>query len=301
MASAIVATAFGGPEVLSLIDVDVSDPGIGEVSIRVRAAGVNPSDGKIAAGMFGSDPTRLPLRMGAEVAGVVSAIGDDSVFEVGDEVVAFRVKGGWAEEITVPAADVFAKPTSLGWDEAAGLLLVGTTAWHLVDAMSVDEGSTVLVHGASGSVGILAGQLARLRGARVIGTASEANADLLREHGIEPVAYGPGLLDRVRALSSSVDIALDAVGTDEAVDVSLALTSPERIASVAAFHREADGIQLLQGGGDVRRAARPQLLELAGEGGIRLPLGESFRLRDAADAVRLLAEGHPGGKVVLHP
>ncbi|MET0589888.1 MAG: NADP-dependent oxidoreductase [Naasia sp.] len=301
MAAAIPATAFGGPEVLSLTEVEVPTPGIGEVSIRVRAAGVNPSDGKMAAGMFGADPARLPLRLGSEVSGTISAVGDGSVFEVGEDVIAYRAPGGWAEEITVAAADVFAKPEELGWDEAAGLLLAGTTAWDLVESTGVGEGATVLVHGASGSVGIIAGQLARLRGATVLGTASEANARVLEDHGIEPVLYGEGLLDRVRGLGRSVDIALDAVGTDEAIDVSLALTVPGRVASVAAFHRAGDGILLLRGGGDVRRAARPQLIELAERGAISLPMGRTFRLRDAAAAVELVASGHSGGKIVLRP
>ncbi len=305
MTAAIVATAFGGPEVLAPTEVEVAGPGIGEVTIEVRAAGVNPSDGKRVAGMFGTDPSKLPLRLGSEVAGVVTAVGPDAVFELGDEVVAYTVAGGWAGAVTARGANVFAKPVGLGWDEAAGLLLVGTTAAHLLEATGVGEGDTVLVHGASGGVGVIAAQLARLRGTRVIGTASARGAKVLDALGIEAVRYGDGLLERVRATGSRIDAALDTVGTDEAVDVSLAVADVDRIATIAAFHRESDGIKVLGSGAnrgtDVRNAARPQLLELAGRGDLVLPMGPSFPLADAADALRLVMTGHPGGKVVLHP
>lgn len=305
MTSAIVATAFGGPEVLAPIEVEVADPGIGEVTIEVRAAGVNPSDGKRAAGAFGADPSKLPLRLGSEVSGVVTAVGLESVFAVGDEVVAYPVTGGWAGSVTVRAANVFAKPEGLGWDAAAGLLLVGATAVHLLESTGVGEGDTVLIHGASGSVGVIAAQLARLRGARVLGTASERGARALAPLGIETVRYGDGLLERVRATGLAIDVALDTVGTDEAVDVSLAVAEAGRIATIAAFHRERDGVEALGSGAnrgtDVRNAARPRLLELAGAGELVLPMGPSFALADAADALRLVMSGHPGGKVVLHP
>lgn len=309
MAKAVVATAFGGPEVLTLTDVDVAEPRMGEVSIAVKAAGVNPSDYKTIAGMFGRNEARLPLRVGNEVSGIITAVGEDAgPFAIGDEVVAYRVAGGWSEEITVAASNVFAKPASLSWDAAAGLLLVGATAAHMLEAAAVAAGDTVLVHGASGSVGLIVSQLATSRGARVIGTASSRNFDLLRRFGIEPVEYGDGLVERVRELSPTVDAVLDTVGTDEAIDASLELVADRaRIVSINAFHRADDGIVLLGGGPgadpgtDIRNASRPLLLDLAARGGLEVVMGPSFDLADAQEALTLVQAGHPGGKVVLHP
>lgn len=315
MAKAIVATAFGGPEVLELVDVDVQAPGAGEVTIAVKAAGVNPTDYKGYSGRMGADPSKLPMRLGYEVSGVVTAVGEDSVgpggaIGVGDEVVAHRVSGGYASAITVPSRTVLQKPANVSWEQAAGLLLVGTTAWHLLEATSVAEGDTVLIHGASGSAGLTAGRLALLRGATVIGTASEANFDLLRSYGIQPVAYGSGLIDRVReAAPNGVDVALDAVGTDEALEVSLELvTDRARVATIANFARGAEeGIKVLGGGPGadpgtaLRAASRLPLVELAAERKLDVIIAKTFPLAEAAAAHELVRSGHPGGKVILIP
>src|SRR5262249_22193638 len=155
------------------------------------------------------DPSRLPLRLGYEAAGVVSAVGPDTRVAVGDEVIVFRTSGAYATDLVVPESAVTPKPPSLGWAEAGGLMLTRATATHTLVATKVADGDTVLVHGASGGVGLMAVQLARLRGARVLGTANARNDDLLRELGAEPVAYGDGLLERVRALApEGVDVAI---------------------------------------------------------------------------------------------
>ena len=165
----------------------------------------------------------------------------------------------------------------------------------------------MLVHGASGGVGLYAVQLARLRGARVIATAGERNHDLLRELGAEPVAYGDGLLDRVRALApEGVDAALDLVGSDEAHGrLAGAVVDRDRIASIANFARgPQEGIRLLGGGpgadaGDeLRAAARPELARLAGEGRLRVLVAATYPLDDAAAAHRQIATGHTTGKIV---
>lgn len=244
---AVVAAAYGGPEVLSVIDVPTPEPGPGEVRIQVRAAGVNPIDIKLYGGAMGHDPAALPKRLGFEVAGVVTAVGPDvASLQLGDEVIAWRVDGGYASDIIAPADVVVAKPANLGWPEAAGLLLTGSTAEHTLVAAGVGVGDTVLVHGAAGGVGQLIVQLAVGRGAKVIGTASPGSHELLRALGATPVAYGDGLAERVRELGS-VDAAIDTVGTDEAVDVSLELVADRgRIVTIAAFGRAHDvGIKLL--------------------------------------------------------
>jgi NADPH:quinone reductase len=313
MASVVIATAFGGPEVLSVVQQPTPDPGPGEARVEVRAAGVNPSDFKTYSGAFGIDQDRLPLRLGSEAAGVVTAAAADAVgpegpVRAGDEVIAYRVTGGYATEIVVPASALVPKPATLDWAQAAGLMLTGATAWHCLVVAGVTAGDTVLIHGGAGGVGLMAVQLAALRGATVVATASPARHDLLRELGVIPVAYGPGLADRVRhAAPAGIDAALDLVGTDEAVDVSLELVpDPARIVTIAAFGRAGKaGIRLVGGGPgadpgtEIRSAARTELARLAGEGKLRVIVGKTFPLNEAADAHRSIMAGHTVGKIAL--
>ncbi len=315
MADVVVAREYGGPEALAVVQEPVGEPGPGQARVRVRAVGVNPIDYKLYSGSFGADPDKLPMRLGFELAGVVVEIGPDAAgpagpLRVGDEVVGYPVPGAYASELLAPVSSLVPKPPELSWEAAAGLLLAGGTALHLVVATDVGAGDVVLVHGASGGVGYLAAQLAVARGARVIGTAGDQRVQRLREHGIEPVAYGSGLVERVRALApDGVDAALDTVGTDEAIDTSLALVADRnRIATIAGFQRGAQaGIKLLGGapgadaGTEVRASAWRELLPRAADGRLDLVIARSFPLRDAAEAHRHLAEGHAGGKVILLP
>src|SRR6516162_7482659 len=175
----VIAARYGGPEVLSVVDEPTPEPGPAEVRIEVRAAGVNPVDAKSYSGAFGADPARLPIRLGAEAAGVVTGVGPDAAgpagpVAVGDEVVAYRAPGAYAAELVAPAQAVVPKPGTLDWPQAAGLMLTGVTAWHLLAATDVGPGDTVLVHGGSGGVGLMAVQLAVIRGAKVVATASPA-------------------------------------------------------------------------------------------------------------------------------
>lgn len=314
MSRVVVATAFGGPEVLSVVEQPDAPPGPGEAVVDVRAAGINPADWKAYSGEFGRDDSRLPLRLGYEVAGVVSAVGEGATgpagpVAAGDEVIGFRVQGGYADRLVVPASALVPKPAGLDWPAAAGLMLTGATAVHALTATAVGEGDTVLVHGAAGGVGLALVQLARVRGARVIGTAGEDGADLVARLGGEPVRYGPGLADRVRALApDGVAAAVDAVGTDEAVDVSLELVADRsRIASIAAFGRADTGIQLLGNGPgadpgtEVRDAARLELVRLVADGRFEVVMAGAFPLDDVAAAHRQGMAGHTHGKLVLLP
>jgi NADPH:quinone reductase-like Zn-dependent oxidoreductase len=306
-----VAADFGGPEVLELVTAELPPPGPGEVSIEVRAAGMNPADWKGFA--RAGDRATLPRPIGSEVAGVLAALGPDTGIAsgggaVGDEVLAFRVTGGYASAITVPAADVFAKPAALDFPAAANLMLVGATAADALQTVKVGPGDTILVHGASGSVGASVLQQARLLGARVIGTAGDRNFDTVRRFGGIPVAYGPGLADRVRAAApEGVDAAVDTAGTDEAVDVSLAVVGDrDRIVTIAAMGRAAAaGIKAVGGGtpdsSAFRARVRPRLVQLAADGELVVPVARTFPLAEAKDALRLLMTGHAGGKLALVP
>lgn len=308
MADAIVAAAYGGPEVLHPITLPEPQPEPGEVLIAVRAAGVNPMDWKLYGGAFGSDPAALPMRLGFEVAGVVSAVGDGvTSWRAGDEVIA-RVEGGYADLVTADANAVVRRPPTLDWPQAAGLLLGGATAAHAIAATAVSSGDTVLVHGAAGGVGHLVAQLAIVGGATVVGTASQRNHDALRRLGVVPVTYGPGLADRVRAAApDGIDAAVDTVGTDEALDVSLELVPDRgRIATIANFTRgRTAGIRLLGGGPGadpgtaIRQAAVPELVRLAGAGRITVLVDRTFPLAAAADAHRYGMAGHGRGRIAL--
>lgn len=221
---------------------------------------------------------------------------------MGDEVVAFRVSGGWSDALTVPAADVFAKPESLGFPEAANLLLAATTAAEMLHVVGARSGETVLVHGASGAVGVAVLQLAALDGVRVVGTASTASFDRVERFGGVPVAYGDGLADRVQRFP--IVAALDCVGTDEAVEVSRAVVPDlERVVTIAA--PESSGLRRIAGAmPDSKRfrdGVRQRLLDLAGEGRLTVPMARTFPLAAAPEAVALVRGGHPGGKVALIP
>ena len=246
-----VATDFGGPEVLDLVTVDLPEPDPGEVTIAVRAAGMNPADYK---GFGRGDRASLPRPVGSEVAGVLAALGPDTGIAsgggaVGDEVLAFRIAGGYASAVTVRAADAFAKPAALDFPAAANLLLAGATAADTLQAVKVGAGETILVHGASGAVGVSILQQARLLGARAVGTASERNFDMVRRFGGEPVVYGDGSPTGCGRAPGGFAAALDTVGTDEAVDVSLELVADrQRIVTIAASARaQRDGFQAIGG------------------------------------------------------
>jgi NADPH:quinone reductase-like Zn-dependent oxidoreductase len=315
MTKTVVAEGYGGPEVLAVQDIVLPAPGTGQVLIDVRAAGTNPIDYKLYSGYMGKDPDALPMPVGMEIAGVVAALGAGQFagytgpLDVGDEVIATNISGGYSEQVLADAAEVGHKPASLSFEEAAGLLLVGATAWHLLTNTKVGTGDTVLIHGASGGVGLMAVQLAVARGATVIATASPSRHEQLRQYGAEPVAYGPGLADRVRAMASAqkgIDAALDLVGTDEALDTSVELVADRaRIATIAGFGRAAElGIAALtgaDGGQAIRDAARPELIKLAEAGKLAVTVDRVFPLEEADTAHRYLLTGHAHGKVVLVP
>lgn len=305
-----VATDFGDLDVLQLQDTDVPAPAQNQVTIEVKAAGMNPADYKyIARG----DPDRLPVAIGYEVAGVISAMGPNTQIAsgggaVGDDVLAFRISGGYASSVTVSAGDVFAKPAGLSFPQAANLLLAGTTAAEMLHVTGVAPGDTILVHGASGAVGVSVLQQAKLIGARVIGTAGAQSFDTVRRFGGDPVAYGEGLQQRVRdEAPEGISAALDCVGTDEAIDVSLRLVEDKaRIVTIAAFTRaETEGIRAIGGNmpasAAFRDAIRTQLIRQAGDGELAVPVAATYPLADALNALELLKSGHPGGKLALLP
>jgi NADPH:quinone reductase-like Zn-dependent oxidoreductase len=304
---AIAMNQYGGPDVLKLA-TDAPEPKVGPdfVLVRAKAAGVNPVDWKVREGLLdGLFQTDFPVILGWDVAGVVERTGPAvSEFSPGDEVIGYVredhvSRGTYAELVSAPVRTLGRKPTRLSWTEAAGLPLAGLTAYQaLAKALGVNEDDTVLIHAASGGVGTFAVQIAVAKGARVIGTASARNHDFLRELGAEPVEYGDGLVDRVRRLSpGGVSAALDLIG-GEALDVTPELLTPTgRWASVV------DPSVTERGGRYVFVRPDPTdlstLANLADDGRLRVPVARTFPLAEAAEAQRLLAEGHTRGKIVL--
>jgi NADPH:quinone reductase-like Zn-dependent oxidoreductase len=303
---AISYARYGGPETLEY--GDVPDPRVGPdaVLVKVRAAAVNPVDWKCREGRL--DPILdavFPVVPGWDVSGVVVQPGVSvTEYAVGDEVIGyvredFLSRGTFAEYVAAPVRTLARKPRNLTWEEAAGLPLAGLTAYQaLTRALQVKRGETVLVHAAAGGVGSIAVQLARHLGARVIGTASEANHAFVRSLGGEPVTYGEGLSERVRGLApEGVDAALDTVGGDT-LRVSANLLAPEgRLVSIVDGEVLGYGGRYYWGRPDAEDLTR--LAELAEQGVVSVRVRETFPLERAADAHRLSQEGHTRGKIVV--
>lgn len=304
---AITYREFGGPEVLTYTD-DAPEPGVqaDEVLVRVRATSVNPVDWKLRTyGAQASLPYITPIIPGWDVAGVVERTGGAvPEFAPGDEVIGYARKdflqgGTSAELVAAPVRALALKPASVDFATAASLPLAGLTAHQVLDAVAVGEGDTVLVHAAAGGVGHLAVQLARLRGARVLGTASQANHDFLRNLGAEPLTYGDGLVERVRELvGGPVDAAVDLAG-GIALDASFELVKDAgRVASVVDGPRAAE-----RGGEFVYVRPNPPMLtalaQLVDAGDLRIEVAETFPLERLADAHRRQESGHVRGKIAV--
>ncbi|MER7768309.1 NADP-dependent oxidoreductase [Kitasatospora sp. NPDC096140] len=298
---AVVVTESGGPEVLRVRVVPDPEPGPGEVRVRVYAAGVQPVDLAVREGFRPPGLTvEPPFVLGNEFAGVVDRLGPDSGdWRVGDEVLGFRLLDSHAELVTVAADQLVAKPAGMPWEQAGSLSASGQTAHTALTLLGVGPGDTVLVHGASGGVGTVAVQLARTWGATVVGTASERNHGYLRELGAIPVAYGEGLVERVRAVApQGVTAAFDAAGRG-ALEASVELVADrDRIGTVVDFEGAGRlGVRPLR---TKRTAARlAELVRLWEAGGLRLEIAEALPLEKAAEAHRLVGTGHVRGKVVL--
>jgi NADPH:quinone reductase-like Zn-dependent oxidoreductase len=299
----VLAMAFnqpGPPQVLQPMEVPDPEPAAGEVRVAVRAAGTQPVDTMVRREGYtlGTDAA-YPLIPGNEFSGVVDRIGAGvEAFEVGDEVIGFRILGAYAELAVTSADQVVAKPEAMPWAEAGALSSSGQTAHRALEKLELEAEQTILIHAAAGGVGTMAVQIAVDRGANVIGTASERNHDYLRDLGAIPVTYGNGLVDRVRTLApQGVDIALDAVG-GEAIDASLELVSDRRkVATLVDFERTAQ-LGLLDLGGDRSAARLEDLLAMWERGALRVNATE-YPLREAAEVHRLIERGHVRGKIAL--
>jgi NADPH:quinone reductase-like Zn-dependent oxidoreductase len=302
---AVRLDAFGGPDVLDVREVPVPQAGPGQVRVRVTAAGLNPMDWVMTAdadtaARFG---LTLPAGFGTDYAGVVDQVGDGvSEFAPGDRVFGSALSRAVADFVVVDAAGEVAAneahDTPDGVDDrtAATLAIAGRTASAALAVVDPGPDDTVLIGGAAGGVGVFAVQLARIAGARVIGTGSATSSDFLRDLGAEPVAYGDGLVDRVRALTpGGVTAAIDLHGT-ETVHAARELGVPDgRICTIAA---QVEGVSTANGA----NAAPGALEEIAGlvaAGRLRVPIPASFPVEQIRRAAELQAGRHVHGKVVI--
>lgn len=301
---AVAYDEYGSLDVLTTRDLPDPKVGPGELLVEVRTAGVNPVDWKLmSGGLAPMMEVTFPIVPGWDVAGVVRATGPDTPeFAVGDEVLAYARKdwvhgGTFAELVSVPVRAAARKPAGLSWEVAGGLPLAGLTALRTLRALGVSEGDTVLIHGAAGGVGRLAAQLAQLLGASVIGTASAANHDRLRELGATPVTYGEGLADRVRDLApDGVSAVADFVGGNLEVTLA-ALAEGGRHASVADPSVEQHGGHWIWVRPNAEELAF--LVSLVDRGELVVDIEATYGLDQLAEAFKHSQEGHVGGKLVI--
>lgn len=222
------------------------------------------------------------------------------MFSVGDAVLGWAMLASTAEHIIVPETDVVAKPATMTWPEAGALAASGQTASTALDRLRVAEGDTVLVHAAAGGVGSIAVQLAKIRGALVIGTASERNHDYLRGLGATPVNYGDGLVERVRALAPrGVDAALIAVGSEEALRTSLEVVRDRARVGTVAFQPLADKLGIARISTERSATRLGELTRLCAAGKMRVPIQATYRLEQASEAHRTMETGHVRGKIAF--
>lgn len=314
MARAIVHTELGSPDVLHLVEVPDPIAGPGEVVVRIEAAGVNPIDVKQRAGIRPLPPIVEPRHVGFDGAGVITSLGEGVTgFGVGDRVAIHDTRGTYATSLAVPVRNIARLLDGVTSAEGAAIGIPAGTAYQCLRSLGVRKGDVLLVHAGSGSVGQAAVQFAVLWGATVIATASPARHEQVRALGAIPIAYGDGLLDRVReAAPDGVTVALDCAGTDEAIEVSKAVVSdPDRIATIVRGPDAAQlGIRAFSGGSPVpltdeeqgwRREAVGVTINLIEAGDFQIELGPELPLAEAARAHELIEQHGADGKIVLIP
>lgn len=305
---AISQDVLGGPEVLKEVQLPRPEPRTNEVLVRVRAAGVNPTDWKHrASGGFLGEP---PFVLGWDVSGVVEAVGIGVArFKPGDEVFGMLSypfgHGSHAEYVTGPARWFAHKPASIDHVQAGALPLVSLTAWQaLVEYADVQPGQRVLIHAAAGGVGHVAAQIAKARGAHVIGTASAGKHDFLREIGVdEAIDYRE---TEFTEAVKDVDVVLDTIGGETSTGSLRVLRPGGIVVSILPvgpkdFEEEAErlGVRALRMLVDASHSGLKAIAELVGAGKLRPAIAGTFPLADAAEAHRLGDTGRTTGKLVL--
>jgi NADPH2:quinone reductase len=297
---------YGGLDVLQVREVEVREPGKEEVVVEVKAAGINPGEASIRKGLLDDRfPSTFPSGEGSDLAGVVKEVGIDVTgFAPGDEVLGWSWdRSSQAELCVVPADQLISKPTDLSWEAAGSLYVVGVTAFAAVRAVDISDGDTVVVSAAAGGVGTITVQLLKVKGAEVVGLASESHHDWLRAKGVTPVTYGEGVLERIlEATPQGIDAFIDLYGP-EYVELAVELdVPPEKIETITAFEKAQEVGAKMEGSGD---ATSPEILgemaELVAAGKIEVPIAATYPLDEVREAFEQLEDRHTLGKIVLLP
>ena len=306
MPQAVRFERYGDVDVLEVVDVPRPVPTDGQVVVRVKAAGINPGEAAIRRGLLHERwPATFPSGQGSDLAGVVDELGPGVTgVAVGDEVIGFtHDRASQAELLAVDAGHLTPRPAAVPWEVAGALFVAGATAYAAVRAVAPDEADTVVISGAAGGVGTIAGQLAHLAGAAVLGLASLPHHSWLRAHGIVPVEYGDGVERRIRdAAGGLVDAFIDTFGggyVDLAVSLGIAPERTDTIADFAAAQRYGAKTD-----GNMAGARAEVLAELAGlieSGNLEVPIARTYPLAGVQDAYRELEQRHTLGKIVLIP
>src|SRR5260370_1532264 len=300
MPKAVVLTRYGPPDGLVWQDVPLPEPGPGQWRIRVKAAGVSPTDAKIRGGyvqaVFPLPPEAI---LGFEAAGVVDAIGPSvSGVNVGDNVASLLAGlGGYAE---YGLASSWTRKRANGtWSDAAALRVGAEAALGILKQLRVVRGETLLVLGAAGSVGVIATQLATSWGVTVIGAAAPRDHDLVRSLGAVPVTYGDGLADRVRRVVESVDAVADAAGKGGLADAIMLAGGPARVMTLADEHAADLGVAFSVGTADRAPEGVDQTMAPLATGNLRIPRERQLPMEQAAEAHRTLDNGGTHEKLIL--
>jgi NADPH:quinone reductase-like Zn-dependent oxidoreductase len=306
MPQAVRFDEYGDIDVLEVREVPRPRPAAGEVLVRVRAAGINPGENTIRIGALHERwPATFPSGQGSDLAGVVEDVGTAvHTWSAGDEVIGWvDTRASHAELVAVPAGQLVPRDPAVPWEAGGALFVAGTTAHANVRAVGAGPGDTVVVAGAAGGVGSLTVQLLRGAGATVIGLAGPANHPWLRNHGVLPVAYGDGVLDRIRgAAPGGVDAFIDNFG-DGYVNLALELgVAQDRINTIIDFAGAArTGVKSEGMAGSANAEVLAELTKLLAAGDLEVPIAASYPLAEVRAAYRDLMRRHVRGKIVLIP
>jgi NADPH:quinone reductase-like Zn-dependent oxidoreductase len=298
MPNAVVMTGYGPPDVLTWTEVPLPEPGPGQIRIKVRAAGVSPTDLALRAGHLKAIPLPDPAVLGFEAAGTVDAVGPDVTGTAsGDEVTALLFGlGGYAEYAV--ASIWTSKPATVSWLDAAALPSSAEAAVGVLDQLKVTRGETLLLFGGGGSVGIIATQLAVGRGVTVISAVGEHDESLARELGATPVRYGAGLVERVQALGR-VDAVFDAAGHGVLADAVALAGGPDRVITLSDPAAASFDVRLSEPGPDRAPGALDQTMALLAAGRLRLRARTAMPMSEAAEAHRQLESGQRHERIIL--
>jgi NADPH:quinone reductase-like Zn-dependent oxidoreductase len=297
---------FGGVDVLDVVEVDRPVPGIGQVLVRVRAAGINIGESSIREGKLENEyPTSFPSGEGSDLAGIVEEVGEGvGKIIIGDEVIGFtNNRDSHADYVLAEADQLTPRPAKVSWEQAGALFVVGTTAYAVIKAVGLNSGDTVVVSAAAGGVGSVVVQLAKNAGAKVIGLSSEPNHKWLSDHGIIPVTYGEGMADRIRKASNGkVDAFIDTHGSGY-VELAINLgVSPDRIDTIIDFEAaEKYGVKTDGNEEAAKAEVLSELAEMIAAGRLEIPIARVYQLDKVRDAYKELEKDHTHGKIVLVP